>query len=129
MQISQSPTTWPTEIVCRYFTHSPMEYIRRYISSGNFFFRAIFICKTIGNFFLSTNIETEWGITDEHKADRMFPSGMSSVKKLPTNYESHTDGIVPSVKLWNLGGKNGSERKETNDPTMLVHRAWLMSII
>jgi hypothetical protein len=28
--------------------------------------------------------------------------GMLSVKKLPTNYESQTYGIVSSVKLWNI---------------------------
>jgi hypothetical protein len=27
---------------------------------------------------------------------------MTSVKKSPTNFLSHTDGIGPSVKLWNL---------------------------
>ena len=41
----------------------------------------------------------ELGITDEKKADGRFLSGTSSVKKLPTNAESQTDGIVLSVKL------------------------------
>jgi hypothetical protein len=44
----------------------------------------------------------EWGITDERKADGLFPSVMSSVIKLPMNNESHTDEIFSSVKLWNL---------------------------
>jgi hypothetical protein len=40
--------------------------------AGNFFFwRAISICKTIGNFIFifSTDIATDYGITDERKAD------------------------------------------------------------
>ena len=50
-------------------------------------------------FFLPTDLATEWDITDERKADRRFLSGMSSVKKLPTNAESQTDRIFSSVKL------------------------------
>jgi hypothetical protein len=41
----------------------------------------------------------EGGITDEGKADGRNPSVMTSVKKSPTNFLSHTDGIGPSVKL------------------------------
>jgi len=53
-------------------------------------------------FFLPTDLAMELGIIDEKKADGQFLSGTSSVKKLPTNAESQTDGIVLSVKLWNL---------------------------
>jgi hypothetical protein len=63
--------------------------IRRYISSGNlFFWRALSVCKTFGKwfFFFPTDIPTEWGITDEGKADGRIPSGMTSVKKSPTNF-------------------------------------------
>jgi hypothetical protein len=49
--------------------------------------------------FLPTDVATELGITDERKADERFPSGMSSVKTLPTNSESQTNIIVSSVKL------------------------------
>jgi hypothetical protein len=48
----------------------------------------------------------EWVIADERKAGGWFISVMSSVKKLQMNYESQTDGISPSIKLWNLAVKN-----------------------
>jgi hypothetical protein len=64
-----------------------------------FFLSAIFVCKTFGNFFLSTTLATECGVTDERYADGSFPLAIWSVKKLPTNSKSHTDGICPSVKL------------------------------
>jgi hypothetical protein len=76
--------------------------IRRYISSGNlFFWCANSVCKTIGKWFFvfPTDIATEGGITDEGKADERNSSVMTSVKKSPTNFLSHTDGIGPSVKL------------------------------
>jgi hypothetical protein len=64
--------------------------IHRYISSGNlFFWLANSVCKTIGKWFffvLLTDIATEWGITDERKADGRNPSVMTSVKKSPTNF-------------------------------------------
>jgi hypothetical protein len=44
----------------------------------------------------------EWGITDERKADRLFLSVMLLEIKSPTNNESQTDEIFPSVKLWIL---------------------------
>jgi hypothetical protein len=37
-------------------------------------------------FVLLTDIATEWGITDERKADGRNPSVMTSVKKSPTNF-------------------------------------------
>jgi hypothetical protein len=39
-----------------------------------------------GFFILSTDIATEWGITDERKADGRNPSVMTSVKQSPTNF-------------------------------------------
>jgi hypothetical protein len=46
---------------------------------------------------------------------------MTSVKKSPTNFLSHTDGIGPSVKLWNLVvklKKNSIKKKDPkNDPS------------
>jgi hypothetical protein len=72
-----------------------------YFKREFFFWRPIFICKTIGNcfFFLLTNLAMESGITDEKKADSMFLSVKALVKKLLINYESYTDGILSSVKL------------------------------
>jgi hypothetical protein len=37
-------------------------------------------------FVFPTDIATEWGITDEGKADRHNPSVMTSVKKSQTNF-------------------------------------------
>jgi hypothetical protein len=77
--------------------------IRRYISSGNLFFFGAHVPSvkpSVNGFFVfPTDIPTEWGITDEGKADGRIPSVMTSVKKSPTNFSSYTDGIVPSVKL------------------------------
>jgi hypothetical protein len=75
--------------------------MRWYISRENYFFGAQFppVKPSAIVFFLPTNVATEWGITDERKADEKIPSVKASVKILPTNYESYTDGIVPSVKL------------------------------
>jgi hypothetical protein len=63
--------------------------IRRYISSGNLFFGAHVpsIKPSVNDFFVfPTDIPTEWGITDEGKADELIPSVMTSVKKSPTNF-------------------------------------------
>jgi hypothetical protein len=38
-----------------------------------------------GFFVFPTDIPTEWGITDEGKADGRNPSELTSVKKSPTN--------------------------------------------
>jgi hypothetical protein len=63
--------------------------IRRYISSRNLFFDAhvLFVKPSVNGFFVfPTDILTEWGITDEGKADGCIPSVMMSVKKSPTNF-------------------------------------------
>jgi len=41
-----------------------------------FFWRAIFVCKTTGSFFLPTALATEGGITDERYANGHFPSAI-----------------------------------------------------
>jgi len=78
---------------------SPTEYIRRYISSENFFWHVIFIYNHRKLFFLPTNLAMKLGIADKRKGDERFLSMISSVKKLPTNSESETDEIFSSVKL------------------------------
>jgi hypothetical protein len=73
-----------------------------YFKRESFFFGTqILSVKPSANGFLvfPTDIATEGGITNEGKADRHNPSVMTSVKKSPTNFLSHTDGIGPSVKL------------------------------
>ena len=62
--------------------------IRRYISSGKLFFGAQIPSvkpSTNGFFVFPTDIVTEWGITDEGKADGRNPSVKTSVKKSLTN--------------------------------------------
>jgi len=64
--------------------------IRRYISSKNLFFFGAHVPSVKpsvnGVFVFPTDIPTEWGITDEGKADGLIPSVMTSVKKSPTNF-------------------------------------------
>ena len=71
--------------VCHTITDgiNPLVYLKREI----FFWRTIFVCKTIGKcfFVLPTNIVTNGGITDERKADGRILSMKKSVNKLPTN--------------------------------------------
>ena len=126
MQMPQSPMHLQTDKLCRYFTHSPTTLLRDivhwhligswriftgyatitdginpsvYFKREFFFWRTIFVCKTIGNcFFFPTDLAMELGITDERKADERF----LSVKKLPMNSKSQTNRIFPSVKLCNL---------------------------
>jgi hypothetical protein len=43
----------------------------------------------------------ERGITDDQYSDRRIMSVMLSVKMLPMNFLSYTDGMNPSVKLFN----------------------------
>jgi hypothetical protein len=54
--------------------------------AGIYFWRTISVCKTIGKLFsiFPINIVTEYGITNERKAEGLFPSVMTSVNKLPT---------------------------------------------
>jgi len=52
-------------------------------------------------FFFSTEVATERGITDDQYSNRRILSVMPSVKMLPTNVLSYTDGMNPSVKLFN----------------------------
>ena len=77
---------------------NPSVYFKR---ESLFFWRANFVCKTIGKWFFCFSDGQSDGreITDEGKADGHNLSVMTSVKKSPTNFLSHTDGIGPSVKL------------------------------
>jgi hypothetical protein len=72
-----------------------------YFKRETFFFGTQFLSvKSLANvFFLPNDLATELGSTDERKADGRFLSEMLAVKKIPTNTESQTDGIFPSVKL------------------------------
>jgi hypothetical protein len=56
-----------------------------YFKRETFFWRAISVCKTIGKcfFIFPTNIVTDYGITDERKADGRILSVKTSVNKLP----------------------------------------------
>jgi hypothetical protein len=83
-----SPINLQRDTVRRHFTGSwkiftgyatitdginPSVYFQREL----FFLGAIFVCKTIGNFFLlPTDLATEFGITEEQYADRHFPSAI-----------------------------------------------------
>jgi hypothetical protein len=61
---------------------------RQYISSGKLFFGAQIpsIKPSANGFFVfPTDIATEFGITDEGKADGHNPSVKMSINKLPTN--------------------------------------------
>jgi hypothetical protein len=122
----QSPMFTPTVFVHRYFTESckiftayaiitdeksigdlpgeiQTELVRRYISSGNFFWRVFSVCKTVGVFFfLLIEVATEMKITDYQYFDKCFPSVMLSVKFIPTDSVSYPDGNNPSVKLLNV---------------------------
>jgi hypothetical protein len=63
--------------------------ICQYISSGKLFFGAQILSVKLsanGFFVFPTNIATEWGFTDEGKADGRNPSVKTSVNKSPTNY-------------------------------------------
>jgi hypothetical protein len=61
----------------------------RYISSGKIFFGVQIpsVKPSANDFFVfPTDIATEWGITDEEKADGQNPSVKTSVNKSPTNF-------------------------------------------
>jgi len=58
----------------------------------------VFQCKTVCVwFFFLTELATEQGITDDRYSDERIPS----VRILPKNCVPYTDGINPSVKLFN----------------------------
>jgi len=52
-------------------------------------------------FFISTEVGTGWGITDDWYSDGRILSVMLSVRILSTNYVPYTDGINLSIKLFN----------------------------
>jgi hypothetical protein len=52
-------------------------------------------------FFFPTEVATKIEITNDQYSNRRIPSVMLSVKNFPMNCVSYTDGINPSVKLFN----------------------------
>jgi hypothetical protein len=54
-----------------------------YFKRESFFWRAISVCKTLANvfFIFPIDIATDYGITDERKADGLISSVMMSVNK------------------------------------------------
>jgi hypothetical protein len=57
--------------------------------AGNFFFGAQIPSvkpSATGFFVFPIDIATEWGITDERKADGLYPSVKTSVNKSPINF-------------------------------------------
>jgi len=70
--------------------------------SREFFLARFAVCKTVDVFFFfSTKVGTGRGITNDRYFDRRILSVMLSVRILPTNCVSYTDGINLSVKLFN----------------------------
>jgi len=66
------------------------------------------VCKTVGVplvvvffFIFLTESVTERGITDDQYSNGWIPSVRPLVKILPTDCVPYTDGINPSVKLFN----------------------------
>jgi len=57
--------------------------------------------SSVFGFFFLTEVATERGIIDDQYSNRRILSVMPSVKMLPTNVLSYTDGMNPSVKLFN----------------------------
>jgi hypothetical protein len=111
------PLLLPTDIFCQYLTESfeiftthatitdgysvgdyhwkdRRNYSISKVLEGNFFLARFAVYNTVGVWFflLSTKIATEWEITDGR---------IPSVKYLPTVSVPHTDGMNPSVKLFN----------------------------
>jgi hypothetical protein len=64
----------------------PVEFLN--FKRESFFLARMFRLKpSVNDFFVfPTDIPTEWGITDEGKADGLIPSVMTLVKKSPTNF-------------------------------------------
>jgi len=52
-------------------------------------------------FLFATKLATEMGVTDDYYTDGPRPSVRPSVIIAPTEFISVTDGISPSVKLFN----------------------------
>jgi len=118
------PSLLPTDYICRYFIESSeiftahatitnghsvgdyhWKYRRNYsvgeVLTGKKILARFAVCKTVGVWFFLFPIElaTERGITDDQ--DRRIPSVMPLVRILPTNCMPYTDGMNPSVKLFN----------------------------
>jgi len=52
-------------------------------------------------FLFATELATERGISNDYYTDGRIPSVRPSVIILPTEFMPVTDGIIPSVKLFN----------------------------
>jgi hypothetical protein len=52
-------------------------------------------------FLFATELATKMGVTDDYYTDGRVPSVMPSVIISPTEFIPVTDGISPSVKLFN----------------------------
>jgi hypothetical protein len=61
------------------------------------------VCKTVGGLFFlfATELATERGITDNYYTDRRVSSGRPSVIISPMEFIPVTNGMSPSVKLFN----------------------------
>jgi hypothetical protein len=71
-----------------------------------FLARRVSVCKTIsvpsvGVFLFATELATEMGVTDDYYTDGRVPSMRPSVIISPTEFIPVTDGISPSIKLFN----------------------------
>ena len=80
------------------------EWFCRYNSRGKLFFLPRFaVCKTVGGWFFLFPIEsaTEWEITEDQYFDGQIPSVRPLGKMLVTDFVPYTNGINPSVKLFN----------------------------
>jgi hypothetical protein len=74
----------------------------------SFFLARVSVCKTVGGLFFLfvTELATKRGFTDDFYTDGRVSSVSSSVIISPTEFIPFTDGISPSVKLFN-GVVNG----------------------
>jgi hypothetical protein len=109
--VPQSPTEIPSELPCLLPTEYPsvitVEFYRRKYSVGNlvagiFFLARWSVCNSVGIVFFITDRNGDGiRITDAHDSDGINLSKIPSVIILPTVCVPYTDGINPSVKLYN----------------------------
>jgi len=100
------PSLLPTDYICRYFIESSEIFtahatITNEVLTGKKILARFAVCKTVGVWFFlfPTKLATERGITDDQ--DGRIPSVMPLVRILPKNCMPYTDGMNPSVKLFN----------------------------
>jgi len=80
-----------------------------------FFLARVSVCKTVGGLFFlfATELVTEREITDDYYTDGRVPSVIIS----PTEFIPVTDGISPSVKLFNGVVNKETDTKKKNHDT------------